>query len=281
MKTDGSTGQPSCASSKTEGIIKAIPQINGLGVSYAQLPDGPAKEARLLELCQCFHQYLMKYLSMICRGHIPTWGSDVRNSWTNSDIKGFLYFFMPKGEKLNQATCSKICKTLHLAFKGKTTDEIYDVLMEQLIRAIRRYDPAYSDKTRQVVEMINGKLSHFREITLADVNRHLEFDGAGHLRMLVKRGHLETVVERGRITAYVRKNWPPDASIYKHPVGITYCIQTWFRLYLQDWIVVRMAGSVSASGKNESSAVPYCGGPFATRAVARSAPAGDCVRSGC
>jgi hypothetical protein len=112
-------------------------------------------------------------------------------------------------------------------------------------------DGTYSDKTRQVVEIIDGKLSHFREITLTDVNRHLEFDGAGHLRMLVKRGHLETVVERGRITAYVRKNWPPDASIYKHPVGITYCIQTWFRLYLQQWILRRMSDSIVQSDSLE------------------------------
>jgi hypothetical protein len=86
---------------------------------------------------------------MICRGHVPTWGANTKNGWTNSDIKGFLYFFMPKGEKLNRATCSKICKTLHLAFKGKTTDEIYDVLMEQLIRAIRRYDPLQKMETHR------------------------------------------------------------------------------------------------------------------------------------
>jgi hypothetical protein len=192
---------------------------------------------------------------MICRGHIPTWGSNPKSVWNNSDIKGFLYFFMPKGEKLNQATYSKISKHLHLAFKGKTTDEIYDVLMEQLIRAIRRYDPDYSDKTRQVVETINGKLSKFRQVTLLDVNRHLEFDCAGHLRMLVKRGHLATVVERGRIISYVRskEHWPPDASVYRDPVGITYCIQMWYRCYLQQWIVGRMAGSASTSAGGRES----------------------------
>jgi hypothetical protein len=131
-----------------------------------------------------------------------------------------------------------ICKHLHLAFKGKTTDEIYDILMEQLLRTIRRYDPGYSDKTRLVVETINGKLSQFGQITLTDVNRHLEFDADRHLRMLVRRGYLEPVKERGRIAAYVRSQtaWPPDAGIYGNPVGITYCIQTWFRCYLQQWI---------------------------------------------
>jgi hypothetical protein len=76
----------------------------------------------------------------------------------------------------------KTCKTLHLAFKTKTPDEIYDILMEQLIRAIRQYDHEYSTKTRQIVETINDKLSQFRQITILDVHRHLEFDCAGHDR---------------------------------------------------------------------------------------------------
>ena len=60
---------------KTEGVIKPIPEINDLGRRYAELPAGAAeKEALLLELCQCFHPYLMKYLVMICRGHVPVVG---------------------------------------------------------------------------------------------------------------------------------------------------------------------------------------------------------------
>jgi len=110
--------------------------------------------------------------------------------------------------------------------------------MEQLIRTIRKYDPNYSDKTRSVVETINGKLSRFRQFSATDVNRHLEFDAVGHLRMLVRRRHLETVTERGKVAAYVRSetSWPPDAKIYSNPVGITYCIQKWFGRYLQQWI---------------------------------------------
>jgi hypothetical protein len=30
-----------------------------------------------------------------------------------------------------------------LAFKGKETTEIYDILMEQLLQAIQKYDPGY------------------------------------------------------------------------------------------------------------------------------------------
>ena len=46
-----------------------------MGRRYAELPPGDQeKEDLLLELCQCFHPYLMKYLVMICRGHVPVVG---------------------------------------------------------------------------------------------------------------------------------------------------------------------------------------------------------------
>ena len=130
--------------------------------------------------------------------------------------------------------------------------------MEQLIASIRQYDPEYSDKTRQVVETINGKLSRYRHITLVDVNRHLEFDCLGHLRMLVKRGHLAKVTEQGRIVAYERKLWPPDESIYRNPVGITYCIQKWFRWYLQQWISASMS-ELESRGRRLLSGLPRAG----------------------
>jgi hypothetical protein len=55
--------------------VSVGPEINDLGRRYAELPaemagiSNPAKQELLLELCQCFHPYLMKYLVMICRGH--------------------------------------------------------------------------------------------------------------------------------------------------------------------------------------------------------------------
>jgi hypothetical protein len=42
-----------------------------------------------------------------------------------------------------------------LAFKGKETAEIYDILMEQLLRAIKKYDPTYTDKVKLVAGVIN------------------------------------------------------------------------------------------------------------------------------
>jgi hypothetical protein len=45
--------------------------VNLLGYAYATAPDSLAKEAKLLEVMECFHGYLMKYLCMIVRGTIP------------------------------------------------------------------------------------------------------------------------------------------------------------------------------------------------------------------
>ena len=137
-----------------------------------------------------------------------------------------------------------------VAFKGMATEEIYDVLMEQLLKAIRKYDPDYSEKTREVFNAIHEKLSRFPQFTVLDVNRHLGFDGLGHLRMLVRRGHLETVLgPQGRVAAYRRKVWPPEPKLFNGgPIGLTYCIQTWFRYYLQQWIDNAMSEIESREG---------------------------------
>jgi hypothetical protein len=49
----------------------SVEEINALGFRYATLPAGADKEEALLGLCRAFHPYLMKYLAMICRGHVP------------------------------------------------------------------------------------------------------------------------------------------------------------------------------------------------------------------
>jgi hypothetical protein len=53
---------------------KPLQQVNLLGYDYATSPDGPAKEAKLLQVLEHFHGYLMKYLCMIIRGTGPTGG---------------------------------------------------------------------------------------------------------------------------------------------------------------------------------------------------------------
>ena len=136
---------------KTESVFKTIPEVTELGRRYAELPDGSAeKEALLLELCQSFHPYLTKYLVMICQGHIPISGGNVAKSGTraryvNKDIRPFLLFFLPAGQRLNWITANRIVKQFHLAFKGMETEEIYDVLMSLLMTILRVYDPVYRE----------------------------------------------------------------------------------------------------------------------------------------
>jgi hypothetical protein len=51
---------------------------------------------------------------------------------------------------------------LHRAFKGLSTDEIYDVLMEQLLMAVKKYDPAYTEKVKITAEKIDEVMAHAR-----------------------------------------------------------------------------------------------------------------------
>jgi hypothetical protein len=85
----------------------------------------------------------MKYLVMICRGRIPVMGHGPNPAYITKDVKPFLIYFLPKGEKPTSPNLAKVARHLHLAFKGMETEEIYDVLMEQLVGAVKGYDPAY------------------------------------------------------------------------------------------------------------------------------------------
>jgi hypothetical protein len=71
--------------------------VNELGRRYAEAPDetvpgvsNPAKQALLLEICEAFHPYLMKYLAMICRGQVPRYGTRI-----NKDFEAFIRYFLP------------------------------------------------------------------------------------------------------------------------------------------------------------------------------------------
>jgi len=182
------------ASWKTVGVIKPISEVTELGRRYAELPnETPEKEDLLLELCQCFHPYLMKYLVMICRGQVPVWGTTGDTiAPVNKDVKPFLLYFLPKGQSLNWRTMNAIVKQFHLAFKGMETEEVYDVLMEQLVATIKGYDPAYTEKVRMAVEVIENELRKRKQFSFADVGRHLEFDCNRCIRLLGRLGFLKT-----------------------------------------------------------------------------------------
>ena len=228
---------------KTQGVVKSIPEVTALGRRYAELPDGAAeKEALLLELCRSFHPYLTKYLTMICRGHIPIAGK--RERYVNKDIRPFLLFFLPAGQRLNWITANRIVKQLHLAFKGMETEEIYDVLMSLLVLVLKEYDPTYTDKVKATVEVIEHELSTRKQFSGADVNRHLEFDCHRYLRLLGRLGFLCPVQEGKEkgVFRFVRADaWPPPGSFFeKGAVGVAYYVSKMFRYKLRGWIQHRM-----------------------------------------
>jgi hypothetical protein len=152
---------------------------------------------------------------------------------------------MTKGSKTDKASILKVCRTFHLSFKGMCADEIYDVLMEQLLKAADKYDPHYSDKVAKVVSIIDQKVPG--EFSINDLNQYLDFDGARFVRILVRHGFLEAAPgqdgsqrEAKNIAGrYGRKtgSWPPpEKYLNSGPIGFTYYLQTWFRYYLQQYI---------------------------------------------
>jgi hypothetical protein len=79
-------------------------------------------------------------------------------------------------------------KHFHLAFKGMETEEIYDVLMEQLVATIKGYDPQYTEKVKRSVEVVENELSTRKQFSFADINRHLDFDCHRYIRLLGRLG---------------------------------------------------------------------------------------------
>jgi hypothetical protein len=99
---------------------------------------------------------------------------------------------------------------------------------------------SYAEKVKLVVEKID-ELSQ-QQFSIAELNRHLEFDSNRYVRLLCRRGFLAPVFGRGRkITGFTRAAWPVPAEFFeKGAIGLTYYLQTWFRYYLQSWIDGRM-----------------------------------------
>ena len=183
---------------KTDVPPRPLDEITALGCRYAELKDGAEKEDLLLELCQCFHPYLMKYLVMICRGHVPVAGHGANPSFINKDVKPFLMYFLPKGQKPGaRRSMSKVTRHLHLAFKGMETEEVYDVLIEHLINTIKGYDPHYKRKVKCIAEVIKHELSKRKQFTAADANGDVGVNYDRYLRLLVGVGFLR-LVEEGR-----------------------------------------------------------------------------------
>ena len=152
------------------------------------------------------------------------------------DAAAFLSYFLPKGTHITAPLARKTASMLHLAFKGMESDEIYNVLMEQFLEAVAKYDPDYTEKVRLVAECIDEKLSGSKQIRSVELERKLDFECDRYLRLLARRGFLQAVKDKtGRICGWERSGlWPPPAEFFQSgAIGLAYFVQTWFRYYLQ------------------------------------------------
>jgi hypothetical protein len=227
----------------TEDVVRTPAELTKLGAEFAALAEGRAKEDLLLEILQCFHGYLLKYVSMILRGHLPLQRNG-RSKEVNKDTHLLLRCFIPREQASNRATLGAACRTLHLAFKGMDADEVYDQLMICLVKAIKRYDPHYSNKVKATVEVLDGVLKPRKKFTTAEVSSHLGQDAASYLRVLVKRGYLLSGVGTVRGESQYQRSelWPvPDSLFANGAVGLSYVASKWFRYYLVDYIQNRMS----------------------------------------
>jgi len=214
-----------------DGEFNDLGVVNQAGIDYALLPDGLAKEDKLLEIVKYFHGYVYKYADLIVRGHVP-------NHIYNGDTRRFLKYFLPKSDSPDKAAFDKVTKHLHLAFPQQSSADVYDILNLLLLRCVKKYDPSYVDKVKDIVKIIK-KLSKNKYITLQQIAGKVKFDPTGSVRLLARKEYIKAVRGSGKkLLGYkVTKLWPPSKEFLSSgPIGFVYFVQTWFRYYLQEYI---------------------------------------------
>jgi len=210
--------------------------VNQAGIDYALMHDGPTKEDKLLELVKYFHGYVYKYTDLIVAGHLP------QMHYYNGDTRRFLKYFLPKTETPDKQAFAKVAKHLHLAFPQHTATDVYDVLNTLLLRCIKKYDPSYVDKIKEIVKII-GQLKKNKHITLDQIQKRVRYDPTGSVRLLARKGYIHAVRGPGKklIGYQTTKEWPPSKEFLSSgPIGFVYFVQTWFRYYLQEHIDEQM-----------------------------------------
>lgn len=216
--------------------IRDTETVTKLGVEYATCRNPKRKEDLLFEIVRFFHSYLFKYAGMIISGSLPKTGGHV-----NEDTKKMLRMFLPAGTRVTGFTLAKTARTLNLAFKGQSTEEVYNILVGCLVRAVDKYDPRYVEKVKLAVEAIEKMRN--RCFTSKQVSEDAEFNCARICLMLVRRGHLKRVARPGnrKPAFFKRDDWPvPDRLLNGKPIDLQYFIPTYFRRYLQQYITDQM-----------------------------------------
>ena len=227
--------------------------VNELGIRYANSVDIREKQDLQLEILECFHGYLSKYLKMIVHGTLSS-----LNGAAGKEATVFLRTLMPRTSNFNdRLALLAACRTLHLAFKQMTGDDIYDTLVFCMIKALNKYDPCYTDKVKLICEVISAlPLSRFKARSLKEfdadsISEAVGFNSSVYLRMLVNKEHLASVTgSKKKVIGYRRgKNWPPPESFFESgPIGFTYFLPRYFRYYLHDYISQEMSSIESKEG---------------------------------
>lgn len=215
-----------------EGEFNDLGTVNQAGIDYAQLPDGPIKEAKLLEIVKYFHGYVFKYTDLIAMGHLP------QMHYYNGDTRRFLKYFLPAESSADKAAFAKVAKHLHLAFPQQTSTDIYDILNTLLLRCVKKYDPTYVDKVRTIVKIVN-RIKKRKYFTVDTIAEEVKFDPTGGVRLLARKAFIKAIRGSGKklIGYKITKSWPPSKEFLSSgPVGFVYFVQTWFRYYLQEYI---------------------------------------------
>ncbi len=217
--------------------FRTVSEINAIGLEYAELPDSPAKEDRLLSLMRAFHPYLMKYVLLIRLGNQTLWGGKV-----NQDTKKVLQLLMPKESANDRLAMLKTAHSLHLAFAGDQIEDIYDMLSMALLQIIKDYNPHYIVQVQQLVAAIESHVKPAADFSAEEINEELPYAADRCVRLLVRRGFLvQTPETKGRFCR-TPGNWPPpDSFLYRvnTPMGMTYYIQRFFRYAFDDLVCSR------------------------------------------
>ena len=220
-------------------------EVNKLAFEFATTDDSMRREDLQLQLLECFHGYLLKYLNMIIFGQLP-----LLSAPAGKDARAFLKLLLAKRPD-SLENLRDTCKTLHLAFKDQTTtDDVYDTLVFLFLRVCAHYDPLYPKKTEKVCKFIESQPSNtlIRAVELAPA---VGFDPAGCIRILVRGAFLAPVAGPRKTTLGYQKGekWPVPAKFFQTTsMGFVGFAQKFFRWYLRNYILERMKSLESTDG---------------------------------
>jgi hypothetical protein len=206
--------------------------VNDLAIQFCHETDPVRKSELGLKLVKCFHSLIMLYTSLVVTGSVPSLKTPA-----GQDASRFLVTLMSKNQPVNYVTLSATCRTLHLAFKQQTPDDIYDVMVTCFLRTCQKYDPDYHTRIKTVYDCLVklGTLSFDVEI----VNEQVGFDCKRVLDWLSRKEVLTVKVnQEDSVRSYKRgTKWKINKSFFESgPIGFVYFCQRWFKYYLNQHI---------------------------------------------